>query len=244
MGQKVPELSIVIPALNEEKFLPQALKGIQQGMARRGDSFPFEVIVCDNASEDQTAQVAREYGAHVIFEPKRQIARARNRGAAAAQGSWLLFLDADSLPTPPLFSELIRTIRDPMVLGGGAPLRLADAPWWAQIVAYTWNWISRCTRWAPGSFLFCRREAFQQLGGFDERLYISEEIDFSRRLKSLARKTGRRMVILREYLIVSGRKAYLYSVKDHLRFALRCFLFPHRVRTDPSECWIWYEGRR
>ena len=245
MEQRLPELSIVIPAFNEEKFLPQALEGIHKATATIRRTFSVEIIVCDNASTDQTVQVARRYGARVVFEPKRQIARARNRGAAAARAPWLLFMDADCVPTKELLEELHAVLQDPAVVGGGALLSMPDGPWWARGITELWNQISRWTRWAPGSFLFCRRTVFHKLNGFNEQLYISEEIDFSRRLKAYARATRQRVVILRHgRLRISARKAYLYSVWEHLHFLLRCLCFPQRVRTDPSECRIWYEGRR
>ena len=88
-------LSIVIPAWNEEKLLPATLQALHSACASfSAAGISWEVIVCDNNSTDRTAEVARASGASVVFEPVNQISRARNTGAAAASGSWLLFLDA------------------------------------------------------------------------------------------------------------------------------------------------------
>jgi len=79
--------------------------------------------------------------------------------------------------------------------------------------------ISRVTRWAPGSFLFCEAAAFRKVGGFSQDLYAGEEIDLSRRLKGLARTTGRKLVILHRHpLMTSDRKLHLYSARQGLRF--------------------------
>src|SRR5688572_1912804 len=77
-----------------------------------------ELIVCDNNSTDRTAEIARAAGATVVFEPINQIARARNRGAAAATGDWLIFVDADSYPTRELLEEVRKAILSGALAGG------------------------------------------------------------------------------------------------------------------------------
>ena len=79
----------------------------------------WELIVCDNNSTDRTVEIARAAGAQVVFEPHNQISRARNRGAGAATGEWLLFVDADSTPSRELFEDLREAIEGGRVLGGG-----------------------------------------------------------------------------------------------------------------------------
>lgn len=239
-------LSVVIPAFNEEKLLGRCLAAVQRAAttlaARRWQP---EVIVCDNASTDRTAAVARERGARVAFEPVNQIARARNTGARAATGEWLLFLDADSAPSPALFTDLIAALEDPRTLGGGATVAWDGGPRAARGLAVVWNLLSRATRWAPGGFLFCETAAFQELGGFDERLFVSEEIDLSRRMKRLARRRGRRLVILHRHpFVTSARKLELYSKAEIWRFARHFLLHPFRVQRSREACPIWYDGRR
>src|SRR5438045_148531 len=98
------KVTIVIPAYNEERLLPLTLSSIQEAnRAFHERSWQTELIVCDNNSNDQTSGIARAAGALVVFEPHNHIARARNRGAAAATGDWLLFIDADSRPSVELF---------------------------------------------------------------------------------------------------------------------------------------------
>ena len=77
-------LSIIVPAFNEEKFLGETLAQIQSaGRAFTQIGWETQLIVCDNNSNDRTAEIARAAGASVVFEPINQISRARNTGAAA-----------------------------------------------------------------------------------------------------------------------------------------------------------------
>src|ERR1700733_7365998 len=100
------KISVVIPAFNEEKLIGATLRSIQAAGAGFGEmGWHTEIVVCDNNSTNGTAELARAAGAKVVFEPVNQIGRARNTGAAAAEGDWLIFLDADSRPTSELFSE-------------------------------------------------------------------------------------------------------------------------------------------
>ncbi len=239
-------LSIVIPAFNEAKLLGRCLEAVARAvepLTRCG--WTYEVIVCDNNSTDATAAIARTAGAEVVFEPVNQIARARNRGAAAARGEWLLFLDADCVPSPALLAELGRVLTAGDVVGGGAPVALeADTPAAGRRLTALWNALSRITRWAPGGFLFCAAAAFRALGGFSQELYVSEEIDFSRRLKHLARRQRHRMVILREPIVTSPRKLHLYRPAELWAFTWQYLRQPLAVARNRAACPLWYDGRR
>src|SRR5436190_9872402 len=115
------KISIIVPAFNEEKLIPETLRRISAATAaflERG--WASEVIVCDNNSTDRTAELAREAGAQVVFEPINQIGRARNTGAAAASGDWLLFIDADSHPEAELFADVVTAIQSGNCLAGGS----------------------------------------------------------------------------------------------------------------------------
>jgi glycosyltransferase involved in cell wall biosynthesis len=240
------KLSVVVPAFNEERLLGETLHYIRAGMQvfeRRGWS--TELIVCDNNSTDRTAEIARAAGARVAFEPVNQIARARNTGAAQASGDWLLFVDADSSPSPELFEEVAETIAKGNSVGGGVTIALPGARFSVQAWVAAWNALSRATSWAAGSFIFCEARAFRDAGGFSEALYAAEEIDFSRRLKRLARRKNLEFVILHWHpLHTSGRKADLYSWREHAAFLLRFLLTGGRVLRRRERCAIWYDGRR
>ena len=180
-------ISVVVPAFNEEKLLGDTLACIRTALQPL--DWDAELIVCDNNSTDRTAEIARAAGARVVFEPVNQIARARNAGAAQATGDWLVFVDADSQPSRDLFLDLRVVIESNEFVGGGSTVRMDAEDSFARTAVWMWNRVSRATRWAAGSFIFCRAAAFRELGGFSEALYAAEEIDFSRRLKRLGKMT-------------------------------------------------------
>jgi len=240
------KVSIVIPAFNEERLLAGTLESVRSGMdelARRG--FESELIVCDNNSTDRTAEIARTAGAKVVFEPINQIARARNRGAAAASGDWLIFVDADSNPDRELFGEVAEQIAAGRCIAGGVTVKLdAKHPVTRRAVAI-WNWTSRFCHWFAGSFIFCNADAFRKVGGFSSELFVAEEIDLSKRFKRLARETGKTVVILHRHpMLTSGRKVELYSASERLRFVARAMRRGGRISRNRDDCSIWYDGRR
>jgi glycosyltransferase involved in cell wall biosynthesis len=240
------KVSVIVPAFNEEKLLPATLRSIKaaaEAFAARG--WPTELIVCDNNSTDLTAALARAAGATVVFEPVNQIGRARNAGAHAATGDWLIFVDADSTPSRELFADVAAHIQRGDCLAGGSTVWLAGDYPIAKLITRGWNLLSRLVRWAPGSFIFCEASAFRDTGGFNLELFASEELDLSQRLKKLARRRGRRFVILHRHpLLTSPRKMHLYTPWEHLRFLGRTVLAGGRTLRSREACPTWYDGRR
>lgn len=108
-----------------------------------------------------------------------------------------------------------------------------------------WNWISRTFHLVAGSFIFCEAEAFRKVGGFNNELFASEEIDISKRLKALARAEGRTIVILdRHPVMTSPRKLHLYTLREHAWFVARTILSGGKTLRDRRACFTWYDGRR
>ncbi len=239
-------LSVVVPAFNEERLLGACLEKIllsRPEFEARG--WAFELVVCDNNSTDRTAEIARQAGARVVFEPVNQISRARNAGARAASGDWLVFVDADSTVSPALLEEVAEEIQRGRVLAGGATVAFAQAPFAPRAVLALWNLASRMGRWAAGSFMFVEAAAFRAVGGFSEELFASEELDLYRRLKRLARRDGRRIVILHRHPIVtSARKVALYGWGELCAFVLKVILRPRKTLRSRDACYSWYDGRR
>jgi glycosyltransferase involved in cell wall biosynthesis len=239
-------VSIILPAFNEERLLPTTLRAVEAARkAFEPVGWASEVIVCDNNSTDGTARVARDHGARVVFEPVNMIARARNAGAAAAIGDWLVFIDADSQPSIELFGAMIDAIRSGRVLAGGATVRMDSDDLRVRIGTAFWNTASRLRRLMAGSFIFVETAAFRQIGGFSGRFYAAEEIDLTHRLRPLARASNRRIVILsRTPLLTSARKVRLYTALEIGRLILRAALRPTATLTDKQACHLWYDGRR
>lgn len=239
-------ISIIIPAFNEERLLGRTLAAVNAALSAFGKlGWESQIIVCDNNSTDRTAEIARAAGATVVFEPVNQIARARNTGAAAATGEWLVFVDADSLPDAALFADVAEQIQAGRCLAGGSTLRLEGNHRFANLVTRVWNWKSRQRRWLAGSFIFCEAAAFRKIGGFSHEMFAGEELDLSFRLAEFGRETNRELVILHRHpLLTSDRKVRLYSRREHLRFMLRVVFNQKRTLRNREACHAWYDGRR
>jgi glycosyltransferase involved in cell wall biosynthesis len=240
------KISFIVPAFNEERLIGETLSAIKNaaaGFIRRG--WDTELIVCDNNSTDRTGEIARAAGATVVFEPVNQIARARNSGAAAATGEWLLFVDADSQPSRELLEDVARAIETGDCVAGGATLKLHGSGRTARWITSGWNWVSRRFKFLAGSFIFCETATFRSIGGFSDKLFAAEELDLCKRLKKAARARRKRIVILdRHPMLTSDRKIHLYTGSEHLRFILKAVLLPSRTLASREACRLWYDGRR
>jgi glycosyltransferase involved in cell wall biosynthesis len=239
-------ISVIVPAFNEARGLPATLASIRRASAAfdaRG--WAHELIVCDNNSTDATADVARSAGATVVFEAINQISRARNAGAAVATGDWLVFVDADSHPSPGLFADAADAIASGRCLAGGATVTLERGTALGRGVVLVWNAVSRVGRLAAGSFIFCDARAFREVGGFSLQLYATEELELFKRLKRLARRTRRGIVILHRHpLVTSDRKARLYTKREMAASVLKSMFTLGRTMKNRDDCYVWYDGRR
>lgn len=239
------KISIIVPAFNEEALLGASLAQIKTAEAAFVKiGWETELIVCDNNSTDRTADIARASGATVVFEPVNQIARARNSGAAAASGDWLVFVDADSHPSAELFADVAAQIQSGNCLAGGAIVQMDERHLIGDFFTRIWNCSSMTFKLLAGSFIFCDAAVFRQVGGFSNEMFAGEELDLSRRLKQFARGQGRGVVILRRHpLVTSARKLRLYTIGDHFKLLVRV-IFNRRALNHRDSCTIWYDGRR
>lgn len=234
-----PDYSIVVPAYNEESLLPETLRRLREAMAE----VPFrgEIVVSDNNSTDRTALVARAAGARVVFEPVNQISRARNAGARVAAADCFIFVDADTHVPSGLLREALERLASGTVCGGGSTLVMDRTRSSLEARAIErWNAFSRRLRLAAGSFVFVRRDAFEAVGGFSEKVYASEEIWFSRAVTRWGRTRGLEFVILDAHPVVtSGRKGEWYPPVVLFGVILAILLFPFLLRSR-TFCWLWY----
>ena len=239
-------LSIIIPAFNEEQLIPDCLHSITDSLSiHRKPGFTYEVIVVDNNSTDNTAKLARQAGATVVFEPINQIGRARNAGAAAAVGDWLLFVDADSLLNPGMMVDILKMIESGQYVGCGSVMHMPNLPWWGAFAMYLWTATSVLCRWASGALVVCRADAFKAVGGFNQEIFAADEIDLSRKLKRWGRQHNLAFTILtRHPLVTSSRKIQLYSKWEIAQQILSVMLNPRKALQDKKKLPIWYDERR
>jgi glycosyltransferase involved in cell wall biosynthesis len=230
-------LSVVIPAHNEERRLPATLAALGRALAETGIA-SHEVIVVDDGSIDRTAALAAETGARVVLSGARNIGATRNIGARAATGQYLLFLDADTLPTAAALRAAVEALEAGAAVGG-APLAW-DVPvnLFGRVSIRLWNLFSRLTRLPAGGFLFARRDRFLEVGGFDERYFVSEEIWLG---LALGRRVRR--VIIDRPVTTSSRKLTEHPPSELLQLLPRLLLHPIKTIRDRKALSFWYMRR-
>ena len=228
--------AFVVPAWNEERCLPATLAAIQS--AAEAVAIEYEVIIADDASTDRTAELARAGGARVIACDNRQIAATRNAGAREAKADILIFVDADTHPSAATLQGVVDALDRGATYGG------ADVTWNTRppfllrvLLRATLNYYKR-TKLASGAFLFCTRESFEKVGGFDEDLYAAEEYYFSRKLKHEGTYAW-----ITSQVITSGRKLRTYSTWELLREGCTLMLRGKRG-LKRSDLDLWYAERR
>ncbi len=230
-------LSIIIPAHDEAALIGVTLDTLREALA--ATRIASEVIVVDDASSDATGEIAAAHGAQVLRVEHRQIAATRNAGAAIARHARLLFLDADTVVEAEVLAAAMAAM-DAGAVGGGCRVRLSPPARWherffAGVAALGFRW----SRIAPGCFLFCTREAFDAVGGFDARWYAGEDVAMSRALAAHGR-----FVILRESVRTSDRKLRTFSPGEHLRLLGRLLLRGRGILTTRDGLGLWYDKRR
>ena len=232
--------TFLIPAYNEQGLIGRAVESVHRAAAAV-ELTAYEVIVCDNASTDRTADLARAAGARVVHEPHRQIARARNAAAAASGGDWLIWLDADAILTQEVLAGTLSALDSGKFCGGGARVRLEGAALGraAKQAVSAWNWLSRNFRLAAGSYFFALRAGWMETGGFNEEVYAGEELGFARALKRWGRARGLDFHVLDHEVPSSARKVEQFTVWQMARQVAVCAWPGNLGRRD--RCAFWYE---
>jgi len=230
-------VSFIIPAYNEQFLIGRTLSALHEAVQALGEA--YEIIVVDDASSDRTADIAATQGAHVVKVNHRQIAATRNAGARVAKGEMFVFVDADTEVSEAAVRAAVKAMQKGAV-GGGCRFRFdGSLPLYGRCVQLLAVFLYRLARLASGSFLFCTREAFEAVGGFDKELYAAEEAAMSTALK----RQGQ-FVVLHEAVTTSGRKLRAYSGREVLRMLGRLVRSgPNAVRQREG-LELWYGERR
>ena len=233
------KLSVIVPAHNEEKLLPETLRRIKAAMSYCASV--SELIVVDNLSTDSTARIAAEAGAKIIDEQMRNIGAVRNAGAAAAVGDVLVFIDADTLVPETLFSKLVEVLGDANCLGGSVAVRYGRFErWWMNQYAKGWAFWGNVFNMRQGAAQFCRRDAFEATGGYDETVYLGEDIEFYWKLEKYARETGGHVKFIDEPKVTTSTRRFdKMSVFKTLVLTHPVYILINRKR---ATAWKdWYE---
>ena len=230
-------ISFVVPAYNEERYLPATLAAIHASARELG--LDYEIVVADDGSTDGTARLAGEGGARVVGVQHRQISKTRNSGAREARGERLVFVDADTHVNAPLLAAAIAALEGGAVGGGARPGFAPEAPPWAHRLIRAVVGFMALFRWAAGCFIFARRDAFEAVGGFDERHFAGEEIMLSQALKGQGE-----FVILREGLITSPRKLMARGPWETTWLVIRLLLRGMGGVRKRDHVHFWYDGKR
>jgi len=194
-------ISVVIPAFNEQNCLGQTLDALRAAIEQC--TVPVDVIVVDNESRDDTAKIARDAGATVVQETVHNVARVRNTGAHAASGDVLVFLDADVLVPPHFVARVVEQMSAPDCCGGAADVSHQPSSKIVRAYLLGWRVLGRMLGMAQGAAQFCRREAYERLGGYNESLYMGEDVDFYWRLRKLGS-----VAFLRDVQVVASPRRF------------------------------------
>ena len=231
------KLSVVIPAYNEEKYLPATLEALKRALP--GDA---ELIVVDNESTDTTRDIAANYGAKIVDESEHNIGKVRNTGAAVASGDVIAFLDADTTVKPGLFENILEAMADPRCFGGSVEVEYYPPSnrAWVRFFMKLWPLLGRFTKMRGGALQFCRPETFRQLNGYDATIYVGEDIEFHWRLDKLANDSGGFTTLIEDPKVQTSSRRW------NKMGALRMLFFTHpatiflawRIRSFWKD---WYE---
>ena len=208
------KLSFVIPAFNEEKLLGGTLEALAAGIGEIGGA---EVIVVDNGSTDATRQIAAGFGAKIVSENERNIGKVRNTGGTAASGDVIVFLDADTRIRPGLLERIVEAMADESCVGGSvaveyeAPLRRRWVWYYLQLCVF----IGRLVKMRQGAAQFCRKDVFRTLGGYDETIFVGEDVEFHWRLDRLASKLGGRTAFIERPRVMPAKSVIARVTRSH-----------------------------
>ncbi|MDP3882795.1 MAG: glycosyltransferase [Candidatus Staskawiczbacteria bacterium] len=197
------KISIVIPARNEEKFIQKTIESLKSATV-----CPLEIIVVVNGSEDKTFKIAKQYATKALnFSEALGPSAARNKGAKIATGEILIFLDADTEVSVNTIREILKNFSFETVGVCSAEIseKLRDKKLRAKIFFAFKNFLHRA-KFHKGSIalIFCSKEVFLRINGFDEDMWVGELNDFIKR----ALESGAKYKFLGSCYVVTSLRRY------------------------------------
>lgn len=192
-ARSAPPISVIVPHYDQREALQACLASLEaQSLPRE----QFEIVVVDNASPGGVEAVRAAVGgrARLLVEPTKGAGPARNRGAAEARGTVFAFIDADCVASPRWLEEGLAGLQTHDIVGGrvdvavGDEARMSGAEAFERVFAFDFRSYIEDKGFTGSGNLFCRREVFEQVGGF--RQAVSEDMDWSHRATSMGFSLG------------------------------------------------------
>jgi glycosyltransferase involved in cell wall biosynthesis len=206
-----PSVTFIIPAFNEEKLIPFAIRSIRGEMTGRPNE--YEIIVVDNASTDRTAEVASEQGARVVQELRRGIVAARQAGYRHAKYDLLANIDADNTIPAGWLDKALSALDPPAVVVTG-PLVYPEFSRPLQIFTRVFYFLGRLSHHILGTMVqggnfIVRKSALDAVGGYNtEIIFFGEDTDFAVRIA----KVGNVKVVPKMWAYSSARRFQVEGV--------------------------------
>ena len=198
----MPKLSIIIPCKNEEEQLPKLLASI-----KRQTFTDYEIIVADAHSKDRTREIAESFGARVVEGG--MPGPGRNKGALQAQGTHLLFLDADvTLLSDRYLEDVLKEFEEKRADVATGPIIPQSDKYLDHVFHGFYNAFIKLTEsirpHAPGMCILTKRHMHEGVQGFDEEVVFAEDMEYVQR----AVKRGNRFKVLRSQPISASVRRF------------------------------------
>lgn len=191
----MPDISIIIPTLNEEKALPATLAALQS-VREKG----VEIIVVDGGSEDNTILCTEGY-VDQLFISSAGRAVQLNHGADVARGNWLLFLHADTILPRDGIQQLLKEISRQSVAWGRFDIKLDGLGFVFRIIERMMNWRSCLTGIVTGDHaMFVASALFKKVGAYP-KIELMEDVAISKKLKQHSRP-----ICIKKTVLTSSRR--------------------------------------
>jgi glycosyltransferase involved in cell wall biosynthesis len=194
-------LSIIIPTLNEEKYLPKLLENIRNQKFNN-----YEIIVSDGDSQDKTQEIAKKYKAFLISSPIRHPSHQRNQGAKLAKGNVLLFLDADTA-IPDDFLELaFNEFNKRKISVASFYLKFNSSKNIYKLYNSIYGFLCFLFQYikplSVGAAIMSDKNIHNKINGFDESVLVGEDHDYAQR----SRNVGKFRMIKSTFFYFSPRR--------------------------------------
>ena len=219
--KKKPEVSIVIPSFNEEKYIGAVLSSIR----RQKTSISYEIIVGDGNSTDATVKIAKDHGARVIRENHGTPSGGRHEAAKMAKGKFIFFVSADVELSPTWLDNMVAVFSDKKVTWAVGRIRPFDANMLEEFGGIILNLFTITLNplgiaYVNADNLAARADAYFKSGGFNPKKVTAEDTDLGRRLM----KTGKFAFAKNATIFISMRRVRKWGYLNFILFHTRNFL--------------------